>query len=116
MSVRGLTPEQLYDSLTEAIGERLPRQNTISPNAGSSVNDARGRFQRTFTNRSETAVKAQSSIPQTLAMMNGNVTANGIRKRRKLGGEKELAFLDDQRGLVEVYFSSPLRRSRPGEC
>jgi hypothetical protein len=115
MSVRGLTPEQLYDSLTEAIGERLPRQSTISPNAGSSANDARGKFLRIFTNRSETSVNAQSSIPQALAMMNGNVTANAIRKRRMLAAVLDSPFLDAKGRIETLYLATLSREPRPEE-
>src|SRR5262249_9516778 len=115
MSVRGLTQEQLYDSLTEAIGERLPRLNTIPPNAGSSANDARGRFLRMFTNRSETAVNVQSSIPQALAMMNGNVTANGIRKSRTLAAVKDSPFLDAKGRIEALYLATLSREPRPEE-
>jgi hypothetical protein len=115
MSVRGLTAEQVFDSLTEAIGERLPRQNTISPNAGSSANDARARFLRLFTNRTEPPVSAQSSIPQALAMMNGNVTANGIRKSRTLAAVLDSPFLDAKGRIDTLYLATLSREPRPDE-
>ena len=114
MSVRGLTAEQVFDSLTEAIGERLPRQNTISPNAGSSANDARGRFLRMFTNRTETAINAQSSIPQALAMMNGKLSADAIRKSRTLAAVLDSPFLD-AKGRVEALYLATLSREPRSE-
>jgi hypothetical protein len=114
MSVRGLTAEQVHDSLTEAIGERLPRQNTISPNAGSSANDARGLFLRMFTSRTETAINAQSSIPQALAMMNGKLTANAIRKSRTLAAVLDSPFLD-AKGRIETLYLATLSREPRSE-
>jgi hypothetical protein len=115
MSVRGLTAEQLYDSLTEAIGERLPRQKTISPNTGSSLNNPQGHFLKMFTNRTETAVNAQSSIPQALAMMNGNVIANGIRKSRTLAAVLDSPFLDAKGRIETLYLATLSREPRPEE-
>jgi hypothetical protein len=115
MSVRGLTAEQVYDSLTEATGERLPRQNTISPNAGSSANDARGLFLRMFSNRTETAINSQSSIPQALAMMNGNVTAKGIKRSRTLAAVLNSPFLDGQGRIAALYLATLSREPRPDE-
>ena len=115
MSVRGLTAEQLFDSLTEAVGERLPRQQTISPNAGSTANDAQGLFLRMFANRTETAVNAQSSIPQALAMMNGNVSATAIKKSRTLAAVMDSPFLDTKGRIETLYLATLSRTPRPEE-
>jgi hypothetical protein len=114
MSVRGLTAEQLYDSLAEAVGERLPRQKTISPNGGLGL-DSQRHFLRTFTNRTETAVNAQSSIPQALTMMNGQVSATAIRKGRTLAAVLDSPFLDAKGRVETLYLATLSRKPRPDE-
>jgi hypothetical protein len=115
MSVRGLTAEQLFDSLTEAVGDRLPRQQTISPNAGSTANDRQGLFLRIFANRTETAVNASSSIPQALAMMNGKLSADAIRNSRTLAAVLDSPFLDAKGRIETLYLATLSREPRPEE-
>src|SRR5262249_55718286 len=74
LAVRGLTGEQIFDSLAEAIGYRLPQQKTFFVNSIGPP-EPQERFLATFANRSEKAVDTQSSIPQALAMMNGEFVA-----------------------------------------
>jgi hypothetical protein len=115
MSVRGLTAEQLFDSLTGAVGERLPRQQTISPNAGTTANGPQGPFLRMFANRTETAVNASSSIPQALAMMNGKLSADAISKSRTLAAVLDSPFLDAKGRVETLYLATLSREPRPEE-
>jgi hypothetical protein len=116
MSVRGLTAEQVCDSVAEAIGDRLPRQKTVSPNTGSPVT-AREEFLRMFMNRTERAVNTQSSIPQALGMMNGKVTANATRlsKSRTLAAVLDSPFLDATGRIEALYLATLSREPRPEE-
>jgi hypothetical protein len=68
-----------------------------------------------FANRTETAGNASSSIPQALAMMNGNVTANGLRKSRTLAAVKDSPFLDGKGRIEALYLATLSREPRPEE-
>jgi Protein of unknown function (DUF1549)/Protein of unknown function (DUF1553) len=116
MSVRGLTPEQLYDSVAEAVGDRLPRQQTVSPNAGGTTGTARERFLRLFTSRTEKAPDT-SSIPQALAMMNGTViaSATNVSKSRTLEAVLDSPFLDVKGRIETLYLATLSREPRPQE-
>ena len=58
MPVRGLSPGQLFDSLTQATGAEAA--------------EARARFLELFANRDERSVEAETTIVQALTMMNGS--------------------------------------------
>jgi hypothetical protein len=116
MSVRGLTAEQVFDSLAEAIGYRLPQQKTVFVNTLRPP-DARERFLTIFANRSEKAIATQSSIPQALAMMNGEFVsgATSLSRSRTLAALLDAPFLDTA-GRVETLFLATLSRPpRPNE-
>jgi hypothetical protein len=116
MSVRGLTSEQLFDSLAEAIGYRLPQQRTQFINTGPALG-ARDRFLVTFANLNERAVDTQSSIPQALAMMNGEVVADatGLSRSRTLTALLDLPLLDTAGRVEALYLATLSRRPRPDE-
>jgi hypothetical protein len=99
MSVRGLTAEQLFDSLAEAIRYRAPRQPVFA------------RFLADFANASERAVDTQSSIPQALAMMNGELVAGAtsLSRSRTLTALLDLPLLDTS-GRVEALYLATLSR------
>jgi hypothetical protein len=99
LSVRGLTAEQLFDSLAEAIRYRAPRQPVFA------------RFLADFANASERAVDTQSSIPQALAMMNGELVAGAtsLSRSRTLTALLDLPLLDTA-GRVEALYLSTLSR------
>jgi hypothetical protein len=116
MTVRGLTAEQLFDSLAEAIGYRLPQQKQVYANTLGGP-DARERFLATFANRSEKAVDSQTSIPQALALMNGDFVtgATNVKKSRTLAALLDLPLVDTT-GRVEALFLATLSRPpRPEE-
>jgi hypothetical protein len=114
MGVRGLTPEQLYDSVAEAVGERLPRQETIYPNGRNLF--ARHQFMRLFTSRTEKALDT-STIPQALAMMNGKViaSATNLSKSRTLEAILDSPFLDTKGRIATLYLTTLSREPRPQE-
>jgi hypothetical protein len=116
MSVRGLSAEQVFDSLAEAIGYRLPQQRTVFVNTVGPPN-AQERFLTKFANRTEKAVATQASIPQALAMMNGEFVsgATSLSKSRTLAALLDAPFLNTA-GRVETLFLATLSRPpRPNE-
>ncbi len=67
METRGMTPQQLFASLSQATGYFAPFnvQNRFAVGA----NDPRGRFLETFNNDSDTPTQQQTTILQALSMI-----------------------------------------------
>jgi hypothetical protein len=103
MPVRGLTPGQLFDSLTRATGAEAP--------------DAKARFLELFATRDDRPVEAETTIIQALTMMNGTYIdgATNPDSGQLLGAVVKAPFLDT-RGRIETLFLATLtRRPRPDE-
>ncbi len=109
MPVRGLTGEQLYDSLRTAAGMALERDDI---GRGQAL-ESRKRFASQFY--VERPVSAERSISQTLSMRNGSFTAELIdpAKNLTIAGAMDAPFLD-KRGKVETLFIAALSR-KPSE-
>ncbi|WP_020473456.1 DUF1549 domain-containing protein [Zavarzinella formosa] len=105
MPVRGLTGEQLYDSLRTAAG-RPPERNDTGRDAGL---EARRRFASQF--RVGRPAGAERSIIQALAMMNGRFTADLTEPANNptLAGLIDAPFLDT-RGRIETLFMATVGR------
>lgn len=112
--VRGLTADQFYDSLAQAVG--LPPDLTANPR-GIVVNGPRAAFLEKFAAGDDRPTEHQTSIPQALALMNGAFVAGAtdLAQGETLGAVADAPFLDDQ-GRVETLFLAALsRRPRPEE-
>lgn len=109
MPVRGLTGEQLYDSLRTAAGMPPERDDT---GRGQRL-DARRQFAARF--RIERSVAAERSIVQALSMMNSRLTAEltDPSKNPTLTSVADAPFLDTS-GKIETLFMAVLNR-RPTE-
>jgi Protein of unknown function (DUF1549)/Protein of unknown function (DUF1553) len=116
MTIRGLTAEQLFDSLAEAIGYRLPQQKPVYPNSIGPP-EPRERFLATFANRSEKPVETQTSIPQALALMNGGFVADAttLRRSRALAALLDLPLVDTAGRVEALYLATLSRQPRPNE-
>jgi hypothetical protein len=103
MPIRGLSPEQLFDSLTQA--------------TGSEAADARARFLELFANREERSVEAETTIIQALTMMNGSYieSATNPETSQVLGAVIKAPFLDTPGRIETVYLATLTRRPRPDE-
>ena len=116
MAVKGLTPEQLFDSLAQATGYRdngEVRQAFVFGRPPS----ARSEFLSRFASQ-ERPTEVQTSILQALALMNGQFTADATR----LEGSETLAavldapFLATPEKKVDTLFLTTLsRRPTPAE-
>ncbi|MBN9520507.1 hypothetical protein J0H58_18610, partial [bacterium] len=106
MPVRGLTGEQLYDSLRTAAGLPPERADT---GRGLGL-DGRKRFAAQFL--VGRPIEAERSVTQALAMMNGRVTADlaDPAKNPTLAGAAGAPFLDT-REKVETLFLAALGRA-----
>ena len=70
-ALRGLTPEQFFDSLAEAVGYYQPYR-TDNPFV-IDEDTPRGRFLELFRDETESPLMKETTILQALAMMNGNL-------------------------------------------
>lgn len=106
MPVRGLTGEQLYDSLRAAAGLPAERADT---GRGTGL-DARKRFAAQF--HVERTVSAERSVTQALSMMNGRLTVDLTNPARNptLNGVVSAPFLDTA-GKIETLFLATLGRT-----
>ena len=112
--VRGLTPEQLYDSLAQAVG-LPPDLSQPARNLGQAGPAAA--FLEKFAAGDDRPTERETSIPQALAIMNGTLvaTATSLERGETLVAVAEAPFLDAS-GRVETLFLAALaRRPRPEE-
>jgi len=103
MPVRGLTPGQLFDSLTQA--------------TGAEPGDAKARFLELFASREERPVEAETTIIQALTMMNGSYIdgATNPVTSQVLGAIVKAPFLDTPGRIETLYLATLTRRPRPDE-
>ena len=103
MPVRGLSPGQLFDSLTQA--------------TGAEPGDARARFLELFASRDERPVEAETTIIQALTMMNGSYIdgATNPVTSQVLGAIIKAPFLDTPGRIETLYLATLTRRPRPDE-
>jgi hypothetical protein len=103
MAVRGLSPGQLFDSLTQATGAESP--------------EARARFLELFASREDRPVEAETTIIQALTMMNGSFIdgATNPETSQVLGAIVKAPFLDTPGRIETVYLATLTRRPTSDE-
>lgn len=104
MAVRGLAPEQVFDSLIEATRfENVPPQ-------------ARLEFLARFANANERKVETQTSILQALALMNGRLIGDATSlERSAILGALEAPFYETADRIEVLYLATLSRMPRPEE-
>jgi hypothetical protein len=114
MSVRGLSAEQLFDSLAEATGYAPPAENTGEYAFGPST-APRAKFLAKFPTQPDQPTEAHTSIQQALHLMNGRLSADAV----SLEKSRALAAIADGPGgpaeRVERLFLVVLSR-KPTEA
>ncbi len=110
MPVRGLTPEQLFDSLAQATGYKDPTNIRIRAYA---FNTPRADFLTKFE-RTDKKTEAATSIPQALALMNSKLVTDlvSVDKGETLPAVADAPFLNTA-GKVEALYLAALGR-KPG--
>jgi hypothetical protein len=111
MPLRGLTGEQLFDSLALATGYREPRNTGgLFSELLSGNTPPRAEFLTKFA-QSERATEAQTSILQALALMNGKVIADAtsLEKSETLAAVVDAPFVGTA-GRVEALYLATLSR------
>ncbi|MBX3441254.1 MAG: DUF1553 domain-containing protein [Planctomyces sp.] len=115
VSVRAMSPEQIFDSLAQATGYLQP----FDPEAPLDFNNdpARQEFLETFANDSESTIERQSTILQALTLMNGAYIAEAtdIVRSRTLTAVVEAPFLDVSEKIEALFFAALSRSPLPEE-
>ena len=105
-AVRGLTPEQLFDSLAEAVGFYQPyrRDNPFEIN----IDSPRGRFIELFRSDADSALDHRSTILQALAMMNGDFVGNAtdLKNSRTLRAVAEFPLMSVEDRLDTLFLAA----------
>jgi hypothetical protein len=124
MAVRGLSPEQLFDSLSQATGDSQQLNRRFA--------EQRQRILSRFANPSDKPTEFQTSILQALSLMNGEymeestkldpslLAQKGVEALQKRSGAALSAIADapffDTKGRIEaLYLSALSRKPRPAE-
>ena len=109
VAVRGLTPEQIFDSLAQATGYRQP----FDPEQPINFNNDQSRqeFVGTFTNDADSPTDRATTILQALSLMNGQFVSNAtdLTDSRTLAAIIDAPFLDDE-GKVDALYLTTLSR------
>ncbi|MBT6156945.1 MAG: DUF1553 domain-containing protein [Planctomycetaceae bacterium] len=112
MSIKSLSPEQVYDCLSEAVRLREAVGNTGATSAfGRQLDQRKQAFLAKFEAPAQRRTEFQSGIPQALTMMNGQflVTATDVSRSDILAALIDASFFTNEE-RVEVLFLSALAR------
>ena len=119
MSVKGLTAEQLYDSLAMATGfsEENP-QADYGPGNPFAGGGPRAEFLARFNNVADKRTETQTSILQALSLMNGPITADATHtvRSKKLAAIIDAPFMDERQKLDALYLCALSRPMRDDEA
>jgi hypothetical protein len=115
MSLKGLTPEQIFDSIAQATGfyELNANRNPFAMED----NSARGEFLQMFGNTHDAKTERQTTILQALAMMNGQFVtdATSIDKSATLGAIAEFPLLSTPERIEALYLAALSRKPTSDE-
>jgi hypothetical protein len=119
MRVRGLSPEQLFDSLVLATGgkdESLEQYNAWAGFRGVPNNTPRGEFLRRFPNQDK-RTEQQTSILQALYLMNGKLVADAtsLEHNRNLAIIAEAKTVRTSRRVEQLYLITLARKPSAAE-
>jgi hypothetical protein len=111
MAVKGLSPEQLFDSLSQATGyqDATAANPYVAFQFGG--NSPRTEFLTKFGQAGDKAPEAQTSILQALALMNGKFIADAtsVQRSETFAAVVDAPFLDT-RGQIETLYLATLSR------
>jgi hypothetical protein len=115
MPIRGMSPEQLYETLVQAAG--LRRESAQPAPFLRGTDSPRAEFLDKFASRDEKPTEHQTSILQVLTLMNGRLMADATSLKRggTLPAVAESYFLDTPAKVEALYLAALTRRPRPEE-
>jgi hypothetical protein len=113
MAVRGLTAEQLFDSLAVATGFEEPQ-----PARGQRMGKVRAAFLTRFAHPGAQPTEFHLSILQALALMNGTLTAEAtdLERSTTLAAVLDAPFMDNAGRIDTLYLAALGRKPRPEEA
>jgi hypothetical protein len=112
MPLRGLTPEQLFDSLVTATGFRAGDGKESFLEAISGKASARAQILSKFANLTERPTMAQTSILHALTLMNGKIVADAtsLERSETLAALVDAPFLSSADRIETLYLAALSRR------
>jgi hypothetical protein len=118
MPLRGLTAEQLFDSVAMATGYRdADGDNNVFSEIFGGKRSARSEFLTRFANPSERATESQTSILQALSLMNGKVIANAtsLTHSETLAAVADASFATTEERIEALYLATLSRKPEARE-
>jgi len=105
MPLKGLTPEQIFDSWVVATGYRA---TPPTPGNFNQDNGVRAEFLTKFANSSDKRTEHQTSILQALSLMNGKFVADAtsLEKSETLAALVDAPFLDARQRLDALHLAA----------
>ncbi len=115
MNIKGLTPEQLFDSLAMSTGYYQPFE--VETPATMRRGGPRAEFLDMFRNESEKPTEPQTTILQALAMMNGGFIANAtsLENSETLAAIVNFPLMSNAERIETLYLATLSRKPRPDE-
>ena len=115
MALKGLSAEQLFDSIAQATGYHEPF-GSRNPQ-GMMNNSPRDEFIRMFENSRDSVIEQQTTILQALSMMNGQFVsdATGLEKSATLAAVAEFPLMTTAERIETLYLAALSRQPRPDE-
>jgi hypothetical protein len=117
MAIRGLTAEQLYDSIAQATGYNEPASAFPISFVPGSKPSLREQFMTRFANATEKSTDPSTTILHALALMNGKLIgeATSLERSETLSAVLNSPFLDTGERLEVLYLSTVARPPRAEE-
>ena len=114
MPVKGMTAEQLFDSLSQAVGNH---QSFDQLQQMRFAQTGRQAFIQQFSDSANGPTDRETSVLQALAMMNGSLVAEAtdLKQSRTLAGIIDFPGFDDARRLEALFLATLNRKPRPAE-
>ena len=115
MALKGLSPEQLFDSIAQATGYYEPFANR-NPFA-MMTNSPREDFVQMFDNSRDSVTEQQTTILQALSMMNGQFVsdATGLEKSATLTAVVDFPLMSTAERVEALYLAAFSRKPRTDE-
>lgn len=113
--IKGLSPEQFFDSLALATGYR--EQVNPQQRGFFGQNNARTEFLQKFANHQDKKTEVQTSILQALALMNGKFIADAtsLERSETLAAIVEFPNFTTADRIEKLYLATLSRKPRPHE-
>ena len=115
MATKGLRPQQIFASLSQATGNYQPYNSQAQFLSGGNVEQMQ--FFETFNNDSDSQIERQTTILQALAMMNGQFVANAtnLSSSQTLAAIADYPLMNNADRIESLYLAALSRTPRPQE-